>query len=127
MCANVFVAGHLGDNRSAIIANLKGQIKKLRAEIIELQHVNDMNRQQLLNLRESQHVFRSSVQALLEKVTAGKNDMANLSPFLEAHLNRSPSCYPEQNVPILLEMSQCGEALWSLFVEHLGFPCWRTI
>ena len=71
MCANVFVAGDLGDNRSAIIANLKGQIKKLRAEIIELQHVNDMNRQQLLNLRESQHVFRSSVQALLEKVELG--------------------------------------------------------
>ena len=71
MCANVFVAGDLGDNRSAIIANLKGQIKKLRAEIIELQHVNDMNRQKLFNLQESQHLFRSSVQALLEKVELG--------------------------------------------------------
>ena len=127
MCANVFVAGHLGDNRSAIIANLKGQIAKLRCQITELQHLNEMNRQKLLNMQQSERDFRGYVQALMEKVTVRKNDMANLSPFLQAHLNRSPACYPEQNVPILLEMSQCGEGLWSLFVEHLGFPCWRTI
>ena len=72
MCTNVFVAGDLRDNRSAIIANLKGKIKTLRSEMIDLQHVNDMNRHKRLNLQESQHVFRSSVQTLSEKVTPGK-------------------------------------------------------
>ena len=78
MCANVFVAGHLGDNRSAIIANLKGQIAKLRCQITELQHLNEMNRQKLLNMQQSERDFRGYVQALMEKVTVRKNDMANL-------------------------------------------------
>ena len=29
-------------------------------------------------------------------------------------------------ITIFLAMAQCGEGIWNSYVEHMGFPFWRT-
>ena len=125
------MSGAAGENQAAIIANLRGQIQNLRVELSQLRHLNQMTQQKLSKLTQKHREFRANVEEYIQKVVAelaiNRVTAATNLPFLQAHLNRSPGAYPEENIPVLLEMAQCGEGLWSLFVEHLGFPCWRTI
>lgn len=131
LSSNRFVLGDAGDNNPAIIANLRGQIQNLRGELLQLRRLQQMTQQKLSKLTQTHREFRQAVQEHIEKVVSelaiGRATATTNLPFLQRHLNRAPERYPEENIPILLEMAQCGEGLWSLFVEHLGFPCWRTV
>lgn len=125
------MVGDQGRNSPAVIANLRGQIQNLRTELAQLRHLHQMTQQKLSKLAQKHRDFRASVEAYIQKVVSemaiNRVPVTTNLPFLNAHLNRAPGSYPDENIPIMLEMAQCGEGLWSLFVEHLGFPCWRTV
>lgn len=114
-------------HESALICNMKRQLLSMKQEIAELKAVNAMNRERLTNacsamaeLRAEFEVYKAATRPLFECLS-GQFD------FLERHVRNIGGHYPDENVPVYLQMAQCGESIWNLFVEHMGFPCWRTI
>ena len=118
MCANFFVQGQEFDIPS--MNNLKGQVRKLKDALARTQKAH----------REEKRLLSEQVQLMEKKVTTECKLLAEgfCLPFLQRHiLGLGTGQYPKENVPIFLQMAQCGEGIWSLFVDHLGFPTWRTV
>ena len=127
MRGSPFVSASLGGN-NAQIANLKRQLNSLKEELNTLKTVVRLNLERLAHATAMQAELRAYCQELEQKVSILQhaNEIANL-PFLWNHVANLGKPYPGENIPIFLAMAQCGEGIWSLFQEHLGFPCWRTI
>ena len=111
---------------SGLVANLKDQLARLseqfqlseRMHAVTLQRVTATCAQYTKELEEAR--------AIIASVQETKHEVAKM-PFLDRHLNAFNGNYAEENIPIYIEMAQCGEGIWSTFVHHMGFPSWRTI
>lgn len=89
-----------------------------------------MNLQRMATLSEEKQALQEYCAMLEQQVTLESKLMSSgfPLPFLQRHLaSLDGRNYPIENVSIFLEMAQCGEGIWSLFVKHLGFPTWRTV
>ena len=129
MCANCFVFETDGLNIPSI-DKLKGQIKRLKDALSRSQKAHRMTRQKLHRACEEKRLLSEQVQLMEKKVTTECKLMAEgfYLPFLQRYiLGLGDEQYAKENVPIFLQMAQCGEGIWSLFVNHLGFPTWRTV
>ena len=128
MCANFFVQGQEFDIPS--MNNLKGQVRKLKDALARTQKAHRLTLQKLRRACEEKRLLSEQVQLMEKKVTTECKLLAEgfCLPFLQRHiLGLGTGQYPKENVPIFLQMAQCGEGLWALFKEHLGFPSWRQI
>ena len=129
MAANSFACVEDGVSGS-VIANLKGQISRLKKDLSQLQKVNSMNLQKMTAMSDENQALRAYCATLEQKVTLDCKLVSSAFslPFLQRHLlSLDAKNYPIENISIFLEMAQCGEGIWSLFVKHLGFPTWRTV
>ena len=119
------------DNGSdqARITRLYREITKLKGEVAHLKSLNAMNLERMSQAYSLLGEMRKEVEfykARLERVFEGLSGLSH-HEFLLRHVTNLGRPFDEQNIPIYLLMARCGEGIWNLFVEHLGFPCWRTI
>ena len=119
------------DNSSdqARITRLHGQIAKLKAELSQLKSLNAMNLERMSQAYSLVEKMREELEAYKARVEQLFQGLSGLSryEFLFKHVANLGRPFDQQNIPLYLLMARCGEGLWNLFVEHLGFPCWRTI
>ena len=92
--------------------------KKERMHALTLQRITSTCAAYKQELEEARKFIASALET--------KNVIQEM-PFLDRHLNGLTGNYAEENIPVYIEMAQCGEGLWSTFVQHMGFPSWRTI
>ena len=119
------------DNGSdqARITRLYREITKLKGEVAHLKSLNAMNLERMSQAYSLLGEMRKEVEfykARLERVFDGLSGLSH-HEFLLRHVTNLGRPFDEQNIPIYLLMARCGEGIWNLFVEHMGFPCWRTI
>lgn len=113
-------------SESGLISNLKRQLRMLTEEF---QQREQMFRLTLQRIRAQCADYKRELEearAFIASVLETKNAIEKM-PFLDGHLNSLNGNYAEENIPIYIEMAQCGEGMWSTFVNHMGFPSWRTI
>ena len=111
------------------IMNFERQKKELLGQIDHLDHCLAMTTakfskacSELQQAREELELYKGLVGRLFPS-ESGQTSFA----FLQKHVLSLGHNFPEENIPIMLQMAQCGEGLWALFKEHLGFPSWRQI
>ena len=119
------------DNGSdqARITRLYREVSKLKGEVSHLKSLNAMNLERMSQAYSLLGEMRKEVEfykARLERVFEGLSGLSH-HEFLLRHVTNLGRPFDEQNIPIYLLMARCGEGIWNLFVEHMGFPCWRTI
>ena len=113
----------------AMIGNLQRQISDLKSQLAHMTAVSAMNLEkmksafsELLKVREELEVYKHFTAQLFD-VETGQSRF----PFLMRHVRNLGHNFPSENIPIFLQISQCGEGTWRLLVQHLGFPSWREI
>ena len=110
------------------IANLKKQISELKTELSAFKAAVKLNLSRLSQECKQRDELQAHCTELERKVTSLQQLLGGEKlPFLAAHVANVGRNYPTEMIPIFLAMAQCGEGIWNLFVEHMGFPCWRTI
>lgn len=110
------------------IACLKKQISDLRAELSAFKAAVKLNLGRLSQECREHDELRAHCTELEQKVTCLQQALGGEKlPFLAAHVANLGRNYPTEMIPIFLAMAQCGEGIWNLFVEYMGFPCWRAI
>ena len=111
------------------ILNLERQNKNLRSTIDDLEHTLAMTTAKFSNACSELQQTREELElykGLVGRLFPSESGLTTF-PFLQKHVLSLGHNFPEENIPIMLQMAQCGEGLWALFKEHLGFPSWRQI
>ena len=127
MCAGRFVSQEAG-GRLAIVEKMKQQIQRLQEELSVEKSVSRMNLERLSESCKRESELRARCEELEEKVAILQQGLGlDKLPFLAKHVANLGHNYPEEQIPVFLQIAQCGESIWNLLHEHLGFPCWRTI
>ena len=125
MNAGRFVAQD-GGGRLAIVDKMKQQILSLQQDLSQEKSISSMNLEWLSEACRRESELRARCEELEEKVTILQQGLGKIA-ILAKHVANLGHDYPEEYVPVFLQIAQCGESIWNLLHEHLGFPCSKTI
>lgn len=107
---------------------MRQQIQSLQQDLSAEKSVSRMNLERLSESCRRENELRARCEELEEKVAILQQGMGlEKLPFLAKHVANLGHNYPEEHIPVFLQIAQCGESIWNLLHEYLGFPCWRTI
>lgn len=111
---------------SGLISNLKRQLMMVTEEMQRKERMHALTLQRVTAACADYRRELEEARNFIAVALRTKNAVAKM-PFLDRHLNGLTCDYDEAKIPMYIEMAQCGEAMWSTFVHHMGFPSWRTI
>ena len=117
-----------GGGRLAIVDKMKQQILSLQQDLSQEKSISRMNLERLSESCKRESELRARCEELEEKVAILQQGLGlDKLPFLAKHVANLGHNYPEEHIPVFLQIAQCGESIWNLLHEHLGFLCSKTI